>query len=63
MTDVGQCVVRYTAALSLALAAFWVLICPCRAVGRCHWQRIGGAILAAVALLYADNAFLPPKRA
>ena len=63
MAEVGQCVVRGAAALSLALAAFWVAICPCRAVGRCHWQRICGAILAAVALLYADNAFLPRKRA
>lgn len=61
MPDVGQCVVKYGAGLSLALAALWVLMCPCRAVGRCHWKRIGGAILAAVALLYADNAMLPPK--
>ncbi len=61
MVDVGRCVVKYGSALALALAAYWVVVCPCRAIGRCHWKRIMGAILAAVALLFADNALLPPK--
>lgn len=50
-----KCAWKCLASVFILAALYYVVICPCDRLGRCHWEEIVGCLMGAGFVVLLDN--------